>query len=350
MNNYSFIEVIGFPFNHKNNGSTSLNFFFWKVILFLLFPFAAASIVDESYSSSQDVYDALLNTLFPITFVILFNVSKYNNGESEKKVDSEENEESEEAKHSGKYGEHETRILREKLLAKENLLPLLDDLLYNTVTWVIPLIVSFSYDDLLSIKIFSVINACLHITCAIHALIHPMSIDEAERHKRIQVNFFFLIFFPIVAIPVFWIVYIVINHEYDLTSTIFLILFGTTLFLSFGLFMLLFMFIFADPEDVLSDYFAFYLSASGIFLFYTPNILQALLIMLKWPINFYFVKTFVFILILSLTRNTSYFNVDEVPRNFLASSTAYTQWELFDQKRDSKKEIDIKKKRNSSVV
>ncbi|RHZ54952.1 hypothetical protein Glove_421g118 [Diversispora epigaea] len=29
-----------------------------------------ASTVDESYSSHQDVYDAILNTLFPITFVI----------------------------------------------------------------------------------------------------------------------------------------------------------------------------------------------------------------------------------------------------------------------------------------
>src|SRR5437773_235819 len=59
--------------------------------------------------------------------------------------------------------------------------------------------------------------------------------------------------------------------------------------------------------------------------FYTPNILQTLLIVLYWPISFYFVKTCVFILVLSLTRNVSYFT-DEVPKDFLATSTTYTQY------------------------
>ena len=58
--------------------------------------------------------------------------------------------------------------------------------------------------------------------------------------------------------------------------------------------------------------------------FYVPNILQTLLILLMWPINFYFVKTCVFVLVLSLTRNISYFT-DEVPRDFLATSTAFVQ-------------------------
>ncbi|CAG8514092.1 11341_t:CDS:2 [Acaulospora morrowiae] len=226
MNNYLFKDIIGFLFNKKKHYSTLLNFFFWKVILFQLVPFAAASIVDESYSSHQDVYDALLNTLFPITLVILFNISKNNNGESEKKENSGENGESEEKEDSGKNGEPETRVLREKLLAKENLLPLLDDLLYNTVTWAIPLTVSFAYNDLLSIKIFSVINASLHITCAISALIRPMSIVKA--------------------------------------------------------------------------------------------------------------------------RNIFYFNNEEVPENFLASSTAFTQWALFRMKDECKKEIYDKKKKNKS--
>ncbi|CAG8442202.1 1130_t:CDS:2 [Acaulospora morrowiae] len=57
------------------------------------------------------------------------------NGESEEKEDPGENGESEEKEDPGEKGEPETRVLREKLLAKENLLPLLDDLLYNTVTW-----------------------------------------------------------------------------------------------------------------------------------------------------------------------------------------------------------------------
>src|SRR5438874_4202443 len=60
-------------------------------------------------------------------------------------------------------------------------------------------------------------------------------------------------------------------------------------------------------------------------MFYAPNILQTLLIVLYWPISFYFVKTCVFILVLSLTRNVSYFT-DEVPKDFLATSTTFTQW------------------------
>jgi len=53
------------------------------------------------------------------------------------------------------------------------------------------------------------------------------------------------------------------------------------------------------------------------------------LILLMWPINFYFVKTCVFVLVLSLTRNISYFT-DEVPRDFLATSTAIVQWSIRD--------------------
>ena len=63
----------------------------------------------------------------------------------------------------------------------------------------------------------------------------------------------------------------------------------------------------------------------AILLFYAPNILQTLLITLYWPINFYFVKSYVFILVLSLTRNLSYFT-DEVPDDFLATSTTITQY------------------------
>jgi len=62
-------------------------------------------------------------------------------------------------------------------------------------------------------------------------------------------------------------------------------------------------------------------------MFYAPNILQTLLIVLYWPISFYFVKTCVFILVLSLTRNVSYFT-DEVPGDFLATSTTFTQWNI----------------------
>src|SRR6266513_3020555 len=103
----------------------------------LILPLASsASIVDETYTSShQDVYDVILITLFPTFFVFLTNVS-------------------------GKDGEY-----------RKILLPLLDDLLYNTVTWVIPLTVSFAYDDFPAIKIFSLVNMGLHVLCATFALI-----------------------------------------------------------------------------------------------------------------------------------------------------------------------------------
>ena len=64
-------------------------------------------------------------------------------------------------------------------------------------------------------------------------------------------------------------------------------------------------------------------------MFYAPNILQTLLITLYWPIDFYFVKACVFILVPSLTRNVSYFT-DEVPEDFLATSTTFTQYWIQD--------------------
>src|SRR4051812_30512213 len=102
-----------------------LNFIIWNIEFFSLFPLASASVtpfVNKTYESKEDLYDAILNTFFPIFFVVLLNVS-------------------------GKPGS-----------IKHVILPIIDDILYNIITWVIPLIVSFVYDDLMSIKIFSIIN------------------------------------------------------------------------------------------------------------------------------------------------------------------------------------------------
>src|SRR4051812_2130929 len=49
---------------------------FRSVVFFSLVPLATASIVDDSYTSYEDLYDAILNTFFPITFVLLLEVSK----------------------------------------------------------------------------------------------------------------------------------------------------------------------------------------------------------------------------------------------------------------------------------
>ena len=128
-------------------------------------PFVSlAPIVDESYTSNhQDVYDAIFNALFPIFFIFLTNIFR------------------------------------------KILLPLLDDLLYNTVTWVIPLTISFVYDDFLAIKIFSLISMGLHVLCAAFALIINRKIGDDD-DGLLCIPAFFLIFFPVIVIPVFWII------------------------------------------------------------------------------------------------------------------------------------------------
>ena len=120
-----------------------LNSLLRHIVFFSLISLARASIVDDSYSSHQDLYDAILNTLFPITFVVLLKVSEKrgggdNDARSDKDVRSDNDAQS--------------------FSTKNILLPLLDDVLYNTVTWIIPLTVSFAYNDSLAVKIFSIVN------------------------------------------------------------------------------------------------------------------------------------------------------------------------------------------------
>ncbi|CAG8683560.1 16385_t:CDS:2 [Gigaspora margarita] len=142
---------------------------------------STASIIDYSYSSQQDIYDALLNTLFPIIFVILFNIR-------------------------GETGRIEKVVL-----------PLIDDILYNIITWVIPLIVAFTYGDTLYIKIFSIINMCLHVFCAVYAIIRHETINESKGKIYSDNIFLFLVCFPVIVIPIFWII-IIINEKNSLDS------------------------------------------------------------------------------------------------------------------------------------
>src|SRR6185312_2485217 len=166
-----------------------MSFIVWQAVFCFLIPLTSASIIDDSYSSHEDVYDALLNVFFPIIFVVLLNVS-------------------------GRPGP-----------TKNVMLPLLDDILYNTVTWAIPLLISFSYNDLLSIRIFSITNMGLHVLCAAIALIRHKLVSDVinyvhsltdrgwlvNQHLDAYIwtgTSFFLICFPVMAIPVFWIDYI----------------------------------------------------------------------------------------------------------------------------------------------
>jgi hypothetical protein len=142
-----------------NEKPNFLNFIIWNIAFFSFFPLASASVasfVNETYKSQEDLYDAILNTFFPIFFVVLLNVS-------------------------GKSGS-----------IKHVVLPLLDDILYNTITWVIPLIVSFAYDDMMNIKIFSIINMCLHVICAAAAIIRWKRVDKINPNKF---NLFTYIFY-----------------------------------------------------------------------------------------------------------------------------------------------------------
>jgi hypothetical protein len=269
---------------------------FRSVVFFSLVPLATASIVDDSYTSYEDLYDAILNTFFPITFVLLFNVD------------------------------------RKSGTMKKKLLPLLDDVLYNTVTWVIPLTVSFAYNDSKAVKIFSIVNMCLHITCALIALINRKTIRNVFGNDIHFGIFTFLILFPVFVIPIFWIAYLATNHMVVSINLLFIILFGILLAL-IPTFVI--MACCVGCNVINGKIFDTIGIIFYIICFYVPNILQTLLILLMWPINFYFVKSCVFVLVLSLTRNISY--CDEVPRDFLATSTAIVQYVI----RDRKKYIDV---------
>lgn len=180
-----------------------MHFTFKKLIFLLFLQHAAASIVNESYSSNEDLYDAVLNTLFPITFTVLLQVK--------------ENPES----------------------IRNTVLPLFDDILYNFITWGIPLVVSFIYEDTYAIKFYTSINMFVHITCAIICIMYA-----GIKHKRLEdikidrgnLFFFiplFLILFPVMAIPLFWVINISRNDDFTSINLIFLILFGLLLIIAF---------------------------------------------------------------------------------------------------------------------
>src|SRR5437763_17034958 len=155
-----------------------MSFVFRKIFLFSLIPSLASStspIVDKSYiSNHQDVYDAIVNTLIPILLVIFLNRI---------------------------YGGDSGNI-------KKILLPVLDDLLYNTVTWVIPLTVSFAYNDFPAIKIFSLVNMGLNVFFAAIALMANKKIGNVDYDNNnkddissglLAITFFFLVLFPVIV-------------------------------------------------------------------------------------------------------------------------------------------------------
>ncbi|GBC46764.1 uncharacterized protein OCT59_017808 [Rhizophagus irregularis] len=159
---------------------------------------------------------------------------------------------------------------------------------------------------------------CLHVFFAVLAIIRWEKV-VVDGRLIFSYVFSFLIFFPVLVIPIFWIIIITHKHTLDSISIIFVTLFGICLVV----FMIAFTITFVKDrfDNTMIDKVLYSLF---IICFYAPNILQTLLIALSWPINFYFVKACVFILVLSLTRNVSYYT-DKVPDDFLATSTTITQ-------------------------
>ncbi|RHZ77716.1 hypothetical protein Glove_174g43 [Diversispora epigaea] len=269
--------------------SIFLNFLFGKIVQSLPVPLALekASIVDESYTSYQDVFDALLNALFPITFIILFNVSK-----------------------TGPI--------------KRVLLPLFDDILYNAIAWVFPLIVSLSYEMypffmyLLFVAIFHIVHSVLAIKKK--EIIDDLHTSETEVFNNLTIS---LISNPAIFIPEIWIV----NISYRLAAgyfnpmmITFLVLFSILLICSVSFRIKIQLQ--GWPKKRLGIY-----TVYSLIFFYTPTILQTLYITIYLPVNFYFVKSLIFVLVICLTRGVSYF-YDRIPGDFLATSYATVHYYL----------------------
>ncbi|CAG8553351.1 1858_t:CDS:2 [Paraglomus brasilianum] len=158
----------------KQTLARASNSLFRYIVGFSLISLARASIVDDSYSSHQDLYDAIINTLFPITFVVLLKVSEKRGGGGDNDARSDNTVQSSSI--------------------KNKLLPLLDDFLYNIVTWFIPLIVSFAYDDKLA---------------SIGEVNNNVYGDNRNNDRYIWSGiFFFLTLFPAMVITTFWAFYL----------------------------------------------------------------------------------------------------------------------------------------------
>src|SRR5438132_7151677 len=96
------------------------------IIIFLLWIRPAyAGIVDFEYNPFQDIFDSILNALIPVSFVLLFAISNKNS-------------------------------------KKKKLLPIFDDILYNLIVWILPIVPTIVYSESIPM-IFTIVNATLHI-------------------------------------------------------------------------------------------------------------------------------------------------------------------------------------------
>ncbi|CAG8708763.1 11014_t:CDS:2 [Dentiscutata erythropus] len=166
------------------------------------------SIVNVNYTyTQQDLYDTILNTLFPIILMKFLDVglkNKDGKGMIEIIVELKEHEEAKIMIQGiiDSSDINELKVEYDKAQKKEILgifneilkeldeeinayinathvstfkaiaLPLLDDVLYHIVSWIIPLMAAFAYDDddLSNLKPIFLINISLHATFSIFTI------------------------------------------------------------------------------------------------------------------------------------------------------------------------------------
>ncbi|CAG8833191.1 39624_t:CDS:1 [Gigaspora margarita] len=244
--------------------------------------------IDNTYNQSlQDTFDSILNNLMPVLFILLLSISQDENSSW-----------------------------------KTNFLPIFDDFLYNTITWVIPLIVSIIY-NLHGELIFAICNAIPHIICVVisYCKSKRLNVSNTDKHDEIGTNDpaflfgeIFISFAPILVIPIFWLFNI--PHIDDPTiKQGFVIVFSLAIIYQFTLIIILYLF---------SNYIHNKLiSIITLLSFCTPGTLQTILIMVAYPVNSSFIKCIIFILGTFLSRISTYF-AGEFPKNLRATPTTYT--------------------------
>ncbi|CAG8745378.1 22831_t:CDS:1 [Dentiscutata erythropus] len=246
--------------------------------------------VDLNYDSHQDTLVGVFSTLMPLVFLLLFTISQDENSSW-----------------------------------KTNFLPILDDLLYNIITWVIPLIISIIYDSR-NKRIFAICNAIPHILCIIisYCKNKKLNVNSTNKHSEIDADDYpfligeiFIAFIPITVIPTFWLIHLSRNENANIEANVkkgFIILFSLIIFLTITLIITICLI----PKKIPSRL----ISLAALTTLCLPGLLQTLLIMLTQPVNSLFFKVLLFLLITFLSRISTYF-VEKFPYNLRATPTTY---------------------------
>ncbi|CAG8751742.1 40115_t:CDS:1 [Gigaspora margarita] len=243
--------------------------------------------IDDTYKkSSQDTFGNIINNLMPVIFILLLSISQDENSSW-----------------------------------KTNFLPIFDDFLYNTITWIIPLTVSIIH-KLHGELIFAICNAIPHIICVgiSYCKNKRLNVSNTDKHDEIGTNDpaflfgeIFIGFVPILVIPIFWLFNI--PHIDDPTiKQAFVVVFSLIIIYQFTLVIFLCLF----PNYIHNKL----ISIIAVLSLCAPGTLQTILIMIAYPVNSSFRKFMFFILGTFLSRISTYF-AGEFPKNLRATPTTY---------------------------